>query len=123
TTTACPAASIQVVQGSGQSGVTGGRLGTALIARVADASGNAIVGATVTWSGNGSVSNATTVTDAAGRVSADWTLGSTSGTQTMRAGLPCGSATFTATVRKPIDTVAVTPAAPSVRTGVTTQLT
>jgi hypothetical protein len=80
TTTACPVASVTIVQGNGQSGVAGSALGTPLIVRVADGAGNPVVGAAVTWEGAGSVTPSTTASNAQGQVSVIWTPANASGT-------------------------------------------
>lgn len=122
TTTACPVASVTIVQGNGQSGVAGSALGTPLIVRVADGAGNPVVGAAVTWEGAGSVTPSTTASNAQGQVSVIWTPANASGTQTMTAGLGCSARSFSATVRKRVSTVSISPSPTSIEVGTSVQL-
>lgn len=81
------AAQIELVSGGDQSGRISGTLASPIVVRVRDQSGNAVVGATVTFSpdtGSGTVSLATALTDAEGKASVSWTLGATFGTKTLR---------------------------------------
>jgi PKD repeat protein len=86
TATAVPASAngIAAVSGDGQTGQVGAPLGAPLVVRVTDGFGNPIAGITVEWSvtGGGSVSPATTQTDANGQASVTRTLGNTAGEQT-----------------------------------------
>lgn len=69
-------------------------------ALVKDAFGNPVAGAAVAWtvaSGGGSVSPATSATDAQGVARTRWTLGANLGTQTLQAAIGGSTATFTAT--------------------------
>lgn len=71
-------ASIQIVSGSAQTGVAGAELPVALGVAVFNASGQPVVGASVTWSvtaGGGSVSPSLSTTDNAGLATTRWTLG------------------------------------------------
>ena len=103
TITPGPAATLALVSGSGQTGTAGVALGTALTVLVADASGNAVPGASVTFaiaSGNGSLGTTTTMTNASGQATSVWTLGLVVGAQSVTAtsGTLAGSpVTFTAT--------------------------
>jgi hypothetical protein len=74
---------IAAVSGQDQSGPVGSTLANPLVVRVADTFGNPIQGVAVAWSveGGGSVSSATTTTDASGETSVQRTLGETAGTQ------------------------------------------
>ncbi len=96
--TAVPAKASLIVADSGanQSGAAGSVLALPLVARVTDAFGNKIAGATVNWAihlGGGSLSAATTLTDTAGRVRVTYTLPGTSGLDSVRASLQ-GTAAF-----------------------------
>jgi adhesin/invasin len=103
TVTPGPAALIERVQGEGQVAPQGTTLPVAPQVRLADAHGNAIAGAAVTFSvgsGGGSVTGASTTTDASGLASVgSWTLGSATGTNTLVATAGALSVTFTATAR------------------------
>ena len=75
---------IELLSGDPQNGPIGTTLSQPLVVRVTDGFGNPIPGVTVQWSvtGGGSVSAASTQTDAAGETSVQRTLGTTAGTQT-----------------------------------------
>jgi alpha-tubulin suppressor-like RCC1 family protein len=79
------------VSGASQSGAASTALPAALTVRVTDRFGNPIVGDKITWNGagaitgGGSVSAATSVTDATGAASTTWTLGARAGAQTLQA--------------------------------------
>jgi Big-like domain-containing protein len=94
----------QVVPLGGGDQVTtpGSTLPIPLIALVEDSFGSPIPGVTVSWSASsaGTVSPASTITDAVGEATASWTVGPASGSQTATATATPGgfSATFTATV-------------------------
>src|SRR5690242_11737610 len=79
-----PPANILAVSGDAQAGVqVGTKLPLPLTAKVVDADGNPVARTTVTWNTNtGTLSAATSVTDAKGLTSVEWTLGTTSGQQT-----------------------------------------
>ena len=104
--TAMPRAAAQVivVSGSGQSAVVGAQLPQALVARVVDALGGTVPGATVTFSvtsGGGSIESPTVVSDANGQASTSWRLGAAAGTQTVSASVSgATAATFSATARE-----------------------
>jgi hypothetical protein len=88
TISAGPAFLLAPIGGSSQSGLVSTVLADSLEVRVEDAFGNGIVGATVNWSvalGGGSVSPATSVTNAAGIAKTAWTLGATVGVQSVEA--------------------------------------
>ncbi len=95
--------SMSIDGGNGQNAVAGTAVTTAPRVRVVDGSGNPVSGLTVTFaviSGGGSITGSTDVTGNDGIAEVgSWTLGSTPGTNTLKAtcaGLP-GSLTFTAT--------------------------
>jgi hypothetical protein len=94
--------SIVVLSGSGQAGNVSTALDSALVVEVVDGSGAAVGGIELTWtaSGGGSVSAASTSTNADGKSSVTWTLAPTVGNQIVSvtsAAIPGVSATFLAT--------------------------
>jgi protocatechuate 3,4-dioxygenase beta subunit len=100
--TATPGAldTLAIVAGNNQSGTVSTALGTPLIVRVVDASGNPEVGASVIFavvSGGGTVNPAIVATDVNGRATANWTIGSFAGAQTATASAGAKSVTFVAT--------------------------
>ncbi|MEO6057086.1 MAG: Ig-like domain repeat protein [Gemmatimonadales bacterium] len=101
TATAGAAAVLEKVSGDGQSAVVGTSLPEPLVVSARDGDGNAVVGLAVAWvggSGGGSLTPATSLTDAAGRASTQWTLGSGTGTNTATAVVSgVGTVGFTAT--------------------------
>ncbi len=96
-----PAATVRAASGSAQTGTVGMALANPLVAEVVDAFGNVVSGVTVTFtpgSSSGTVSPTSGSTGSDGRVSTLWTLGTTSGTQTVSASATgATSASFTAT--------------------------
>ena len=95
------ASTFEKATGDNQSATAGSTLNDSLVVRALDAAGNPVAGIAVTWTlaGGGTVSAATTTTDATGRAGVLRTLGPTAGTQTTTAtadnvGAPL---TFTAT--------------------------
>lgn len=89
------------VDGDAQIGVVGRALGEALLVRVLDRLGNAVVGASVSFavvSGGGSVAPESAVTNSQGRASTTWTLGAEAGTNSAEASVTgLASVSFTAT--------------------------
>lgn len=78
------------VSGMDQSGAAGTALPEPLVVVAADGYGNPVAGRTITWTvaaGRGSVSPATSVTDAAGRAQTVWTLGRFAGANAVNAWL------------------------------------
>lgn len=76
------------VSGEGQSAQAGTEVPDPLVVRLIDAAGNGIPSRPVTWvvaGGGGSISPVTSTTDQGGNASARWTLGSSSGTNTLNA--------------------------------------
>ncbi len=76
------AGALSIVSGGGQSGGPGTTLAAPLVARAVDALNNPVANVTVVWSALGgavSFSNATALTDVAGQVTTNVTLGSTAG--------------------------------------------
>lgn len=102
TATALSASKIAKVSGDNQSTVIGRPLPEQLVVRVTDPNDTPVPNATVTFAAaGGAVTPATATTDANGRASATWVLGTVLGPQTLTASLvgPQGapSVTFTAT--------------------------
>ena len=93
---------VQMVRGDDQIGLPGAALRDPLIVRLVDAAGVGIPNRAVLWvlrAGDGSVTPTTGTTDAEGYASAEWTLGSEPGTNSVEAQVPdVGSVVFTATV-------------------------
>ena len=83
TAVAASANGITLESGNEQTAPAGAPLPLPLVVRVADAFGNPISGVSITWTpvGGGSVSEASTVSDAAGLASVTRTLGSAAGQQ------------------------------------------
>jgi hypothetical protein len=81
-------ATIQVVDGNGQTGTPGAQLGSPLRVQVTDSKGNPAAGVSVTWSvlsGGGSIAPTTSSTDNSGMASAQFTLGPSAGQQQAQA--------------------------------------
>ena len=77
------AGALSIVSGGGQSGAPGTTLPAPLVARAVDALNNPVANVTVVWSalgGAASFSNASALTDVAGQVTTNVTLGSAAGT-------------------------------------------
>jgi Big-like domain-containing protein len=88
TATAGAASGVTIVSGDGQTGPVSTELPNDLVVQVRDTGGNAVPGVAVAWvvgTGGGSVTPTTSVTDASGRASAAWTLGSSPGANTVSA--------------------------------------
>lgn len=98
-------AALTRVSGTGQTAAPGAALPQPLVVEVRQ-NGTPVAGVTVTWSaaaGNGTVTPATSVTDAAGRAQAAWTLGAAAGAQTATATVPgAGTVVFDATAAIPL---------------------
>ena len=103
TITAAEASAIEIVSGNQQSAVVSTAVATAPKVKVVDQYGNAVAGASVTFTvTTGALSNSTPVTTAADGTATTptWTLGETKGTQTLTAsvsGLTSALITATAT--------------------------
>jgi adhesin/invasin len=114
TATAGAASGLSIVSGDDQTGPVSTELPIPLVVQVKDGGGNAVPGVAISWvigSGGGSVTPATSTTDAAGQSSAAWTLGATPGPNTVNAVVSgIGVAEFSATA------TAGAPARLSVRT-------
>lgn len=98
TGTAGAPASLVKMSGDGQQGTVGQALSQPIVVRLTDQFVNPIVGATIEWqvvSGGGSVTAASSVTDAGGNASVGWTLGNAPGAQQAAAMFPgLASVTF-----------------------------
>jgi len=94
-------AHLQKVLGDSQTTSVGLSVPAAPTVKVTDQFGNLVANSVVTFSvksGGGSVTGATPTTDVAGQASVgSWTLGTTAGTQQLRAGIATDSVFFTAT--------------------------
>jgi len=109
---------VAVFNGNGQAALPNAVLATPLSVAVADTQGAAAVGVQVTWSvvsGGGSVSPATSMTDASGRASTVFTLGPTPGSQAVSAvAAPAtGTVTFTATATSPTPVITLIKSVPT----------
>ncbi|HEY0997590.1 MAG TPA: Ig-like domain-containing protein, partial [Gemmatimonadaceae bacterium] len=96
TATPAPASAIAAVSGSGQGGAVGTAAAQPLVARVSDEFGAPVAGATVAWaigSGGGTLSAASSVTDAEGKAQVSYSYGTTPGAATVTATVttPAGS--------------------------------
>jgi alpha-tubulin suppressor-like RCC1 family protein len=93
--------SIAAVSGLGQSGLVGGNLAQPLVVRAEDQSGDPVEGAIILWAvltGGGTATPSQSVTGADGLASTTFRLGSTVGSQSIRATLAgADPVTFTAT--------------------------
>lgn len=100
---AAPPASVAVSSGNAQAGPTSAALANPLVVLVTDSLGNPVSGATVAWStSGGSLSPASSITNASGLASTTWTLGATGGAQSASASVsPLSPASFTATANLP----------------------
>jgi len=88
TATAGAASGVSIVSGDNQSGPVSTELPNDLVVQVLDASRNPVPSVAVAWvvgAGGGSVTPTTSVTDASGRTSAAWTLGSSPGANSVSA--------------------------------------
>jgi len=97
---------IDIVQGNNQTGGPGELLPIPLLARIVDAGGNPMPGATAQWevvtTGTATLSEVTTIANATGHVSARATLGSIAGPVQIRVRSGTATATFTLTVIIPV---------------------
>lgn len=111
--------SVAASAGDGQTGTVGQLLGTALAVVVTGSDGQPYQGASVSWqvaSGGGTMSPASSQSDAQGQATTQWTLGTGTGAQTLTAtveGLPAVTFTATATPDAPAQVV-VTPASATI---------
>ena len=107
---AAAASQLTIVSGNNQVGAEGRALTLPLVVRVADAFGNPVAGTTVSFSatsGGGSVAPGSAPSDAAGRASTTWTLGTAAGAQGAVATVAgIGNAVFAATATPPITALA-----------------
>lgn len=94
---------VSIIGGDGQTGVAGTALANPFVVLVEDTSGNPAPAADVHWTvftGTGTLSAATSLSDSAGHATAGFTLGTTAGPQMVRAtvaGAAGSPLTFTAT--------------------------
>lgn len=95
-----PPAIVSAVSGATAAVIAGTTTPIPLVAKVADANGNAVSGVSVTWaSAFGSISPGTATTDANGQTTAQWTPGTVAGSQGASASVSgVGTATFSVTV-------------------------
>jgi uncharacterized protein YjdB len=104
---------VEVAGGNDQPGTVATTLPELLVARALDAQSRAVQGARVEWqvaAGQGSITPSSTVTDAEGRATAQWTLGPTAGEQIATILVGTLSATFLADAAPgPAVSVTVTP--------------
>jgi len=104
--------SLSITTGNNQTGTVGSTLATPLSVKVVDQNGNAISGATVTWTvgtGGGTLGGTTSTTDANGIATMTWKLPNAAGSYTVRASIANGeSLTFTATATPPVTATALT---------------
>lgn len=95
--------SVVIVSGNNQTAAAGTRLPDSLVVRVVDASNNGIANQSVAWvlgTGSGSVTPASSKTNAAGTAVTRWTLGPVAGVNTLSAVVSgVGVQAFTATGR------------------------
>jgi adhesin/invasin len=105
TATAGSPSGVSIVSGNRQTGDPGTLLPQPLVVQVADAAGNPVAGAAVAWiitGGGGSLDPQTSTTDASGRASSSWTLGSSAGPNTAEAVVSgVGQVTFEASAASP----------------------
>ena len=89
---------LEIVSGSNQLGDLSAVLDSALVVRVLDAAGRPVANAGLTWTANGggTVSAATTTSDAEGKSSVRWTLAPTAGMQVVAVKLTSSPAVSTA---------------------------
>ncbi len=95
-----PATTVSVVSGAGASVSAGTTAPISLVAKVTDAAGHSVVGASVSWTtASGSITPGSASTDGAGTSTAQWTPGHTAGAQTATATVSgATAASFSATV-------------------------
>lgn len=109
---AAVATTIEVLSGNNQRARANSLAPSPVQVRLRSQTGGVIAGATISWTiqaGGGSVSSATSVTNAQGEATlAGWTLGA-SGAQTLRASSGAATADISAIVQVPTTLVAVTP--------------
>jgi hypothetical protein len=94
-----PTLRLEIYAGNGQHAKVGTQLPNPLGVRVLDAAGNPVTDVTVAWvvrSGGGSVRPSSSIPDEEGKAFTLWTVGSTSGTNTVDAVAGTASITFTA---------------------------
>jgi hypothetical protein len=93
-------ASIVAISGGGQSARVSQTLANPLVVKVADAAGNPVRDAAITWTAQNATITSTTPSDANGQASAIVTLGTTAGPATVTAAIAAAQgASFTATAQ------------------------
>ncbi|MGD8726539.1 MAG: hypothetical protein PVH40_02785, partial [Gemmatimonadales bacterium] len=100
TADAKPAVALTIVSGNDQTGVVVTPLTDSLVVLATDVDGLPVANTTVTWSvtlNDGTVSPATSTTDANGLAATAWTLGSLAGANEVQATIPADTVTFVAT--------------------------
>jgi hypothetical protein len=100
-----PAAQLSIISGNNQVAGASESLPLPVVVGVSDAWGNVVAGADVGFavtSGGGSITPATATSDANGRASASWTLGSQKGLQAAQATVAGVNALLSATATPPI---------------------
>ena len=105
TATAGPAAQLSIISGNNQAAGASQPLALPIVVSVKDAWGNLVTGANVGFavtSGGGSITPTTVASDANGRASASWTLGSQMGLQAAQATAGGVTAVLSATATPPI---------------------
>jgi adhesin/invasin len=124
TATAGAASGVTIVSGDDQAGPVSTELPQDLVVQVRDAQSNAVPGIAVTWvigTGGGSVTPATSATDANGRATATWTMGASPGANTVSAvvsGIGVAEFSATATAGAPARLSVRTPPSSSAISGV-----
>lgn len=96
--TPAAAATITMLSGDGQSATVGTALASPLVVKVKDAFGNLVAGQTVKWqlvSGTGTLSAATSVSDASGHASVSYVAGAVPATESVKATLDGTTSTVT----------------------------
>ncbi len=121
------AARVSIVAGNNQSATVGTPLPASLVIEVDDQAGQPFAGATVTWNvtaGGGSLQLASGVTGTDGTSSAQWTLGTQVGSNSVTAAVGSLSpASFAATgIAGPLSSISIVMPAPPPETGDMTQL-
>jgi trimeric autotransporter adhesin len=116
---------ISIISGNSQQARTGTALPDPLVVEVTDADDNVISNVNVQWSTQGgSLSPQEGATNAEGRTSSVWTLGSSTGAQSATAAVGSLSAQFSATATEiPVGSVEVSPAVAVVPVQATEQMT
>ena len=105
------ATSITVSSGNGQVGLVGQPLAQPIVVHVLDQNGDSLANAVVSWtvvSGGGSVSAATSLTDASGNASVTWTMGPTAGADSLKAAIASGASVIITATAHSVQIVSAT---------------